>query len=119
LISCGAPAPEPFIALCATDITQWRDRETKERAEQMPRSLLGWIIVGLIAGWLAGKVTRGAGFGIFADIFLGLIGAVLGGWIFGQLGIHAWGFLGSLAAATVGAVVLVAIAGLFGGNSRR
>lgn len=78
--------------------------------------LLGWIIIGLIAGWLAGVVGRGRGFGCLADIILGLIGAVVGGWIFLKLGIHAGGTLGSLAAAFVGAVVLVAIARLFAGH---
>lgn len=77
---------------------------------------LGWIFVGLVAGWLTGKVTRGSGFGLFANIFLGLVGAVIGGWIFSQLGIAAYGFIGSLAAATVGAVVLVSVARLFAGG---
>lgn len=72
-------------------------------------SLLGWIVIGIIAGWLTGKLMRGAGYGILMDLILGLIGAVIGGWIFGQLGILSYGFLGSLAAATVGAVILVAI----------
>ena len=76
-------------------------------------SLLGWIVIGIIAGWLTGKLMRGAGYGILMDLILGLIGAVIGGWIFGLLGISSYGFLGSLAAATVGAIVLVAIARLF------
>lgn len=80
--------------------------------------LLGWIIIGMIAGWLAGVVGRGRGFGCLADIILGLIGAVVGGWIFSKLGIRVGGMpvLGSLAAAFVGAVVLVAIARLFAGH---
>lgn len=79
-------------------------------------SLLGWLFVGLVAGWLTGKVTRGSGFGLFANMFLGLVGAVIGGWVFEQLGIRAGGFIGSLAAATVGAVLLVTVARLFGSN---
>ena len=75
-----------------------------------------WIFVGLIAGWLTGKLTRGKGFGLLANLFLGLVGAVIGGWIFAMLGITAYGFIGSLAAATVGAVVLVSLAQLFVGN---
>jgi|SRR5579871_1662584 uncharacterized membrane protein YeaQ/YmgE (transglycosylase-associated protein family) len=82
-----------------------------------PQSLFGWLLLGLIAGWLAGKLVRGAGFGCIGDIVLGLIGSVLGGWIFTKLGIfHSNTFLWSLAAATVGAVVLVAIAHLFFGS---
>jgi uncharacterized membrane protein YeaQ/YmgE (transglycosylase-associated protein family) len=84
-----------------------------------PNSLFGWLILGLIAGWLAGKLSRGAGFGCIGDIVLGLIGSVVGGWIFTKLGIvHANTFLYSLAAATVGAVLLVAIAHLFFGRER-
>jgi uncharacterized membrane protein YeaQ/YmgE (transglycosylase-associated protein family) len=75
-----------------------------------------WIVVGLLAGWIAGTITRGRGFGCVVNILLGLIGAVLGGWIFTRLGVVALGFLGSLAAATVGAVLLVAIARLFAGG---
>src|ERR1700724_1251958 len=80
------------------------------------RGLIGWIIIGLLAGWIAGHLTRGRGFGCVVDVILGLIGAVLGGWIFTRLGILALGFFGSLAAATVGAVLLVAMARLFAGG---
>src|SRR4030095_12229165 len=69
---------------------------------------LAWIVVGLIAGWLAGQVMRGGGYGVLVDIILGLLGGVLGGWIFGQLGIWpGGGMLGSIIVAFVGAVVLV------------
>ena len=78
----------------------------------MEHSLLGWIFIGIVAGWLAGVVTHGGGFGVIADLFLGLIGAVLGGWIFSKLGIASVGWVGSLAAATVGAVTLVGAARL-------
>jgi uncharacterized membrane protein YeaQ/YmgE (transglycosylase-associated protein family) len=79
--------------------------------------LLWWIFVGLIAGWLAGKLARGRGFGCIGDVVLGLIGSVIGGWIFTKLGIfHANTFLFSIAAATVGAVILVSIAHLFFGG---
>ncbi|MGP8155849.1 MAG: GlsB/YeaQ/YmgE family stress response membrane protein [Candidatus Acidiferrales bacterium] len=77
---------------------------------------IAWIIIGLLAGWIAGTVTRGRGFGCLVDVALGLIGAVIGGWIFTRLGITTFGFIGSLAAATVGAVLLVAIARLFAGG---
>jgi uncharacterized membrane protein YeaQ/YmgE (transglycosylase-associated protein family) len=81
------------------------------------RGLLGWLVIGLLAGWLAGKLARGRGFGCLGDIVLGLIGSVIGGWIFTQLGIvHHDTFLYSLAAATVGAVILVSIAHLFFGG---
>jgi uncharacterized membrane protein YeaQ/YmgE (transglycosylase-associated protein family) len=82
----------------------------------LSQSVIAWLFIGLIAGWLAGKVSRGRGFGCIADIFIGLIGAFLGGWIFTKLGILGGGFLYSVAAATIGAVLLVAIARLFGGG---
>jgi uncharacterized membrane protein YeaQ/YmgE (transglycosylase-associated protein family) len=77
---------------------------------------MGWLLVGLIAGWLAGKVSRGRGFGCVANVILGLVGAVLGGWIFTRLGIFGGGILYSIAAATLGAVLLVTIARLFAGG---
>lgn len=79
----------------------------------MRYSLGGWLVIGLIAGWLAGKIARGRGFGCITDIVLGLIGSVVGGWLFLKLGILGGGFIYSLAAATVGAVILVAIVHLF------
>ena len=82
----------------------------------VPRSVIGWIIVGLIAGWLAGTISRGRGFGCIANIILGLVGAFLGGWIFERLGIFGGGLIYSIAAATVGAVILVAVARLFSGG---
>ena len=83
------------------------------------RGLIGWLVIGLLAGWLAGKMARGRGFGCIGDILIGLIGSVIGGWIFTQIGIvHANTFLYSLAAATIGAVLLVSVAHLFfGGRS--
>ncbi len=80
--------------------------------------IIWWILIGLIAGWLAGTIARGRGFGCITDVILGLVGAVIGGWIFTRLGIATFGFLGSLAAATVGAVLLVAVARLFAGGGR-
>ena len=79
----------------------------------MNDGIIWWIIMGLVAGWLSGKITRGHGFGLLADLFLGLIGGVIGGYVFTLLGIHAFGLIGSLAAATVGATILVALARLF------
>jgi uncharacterized membrane protein YeaQ/YmgE (transglycosylase-associated protein family) len=69
------------------------------------------IVVGLIAGWLAGQVMRGSGYGILIDIVLGLVGGIVGGWLFGALGVFpGGGVIGSILVAFVGAVILVAIA---------
>jgi uncharacterized membrane protein YeaQ/YmgE (transglycosylase-associated protein family) len=71
---------------------------------------IAWIVVGLIAGWLAGKVMRGGGYGVVVDIILGLLGGVVGGWIFNMLGIWpGGGMIGSIIVAFIGAVILVAI----------
>lgn len=83
----------------------------------IPQSVIAWIFIGLIAGWLAGKVSRGHGFGCIANILIGLVGAVLGGWIFMKLGILGGGMIYSIAAATLGAVILVTIARLFSGGA--
>jgi len=70
--------------------------------------ILSWIIVGLVAGWLAGVVMKGGGYGLVVDIVLGVLGAIVGGWLFGALGIYpGGGLLGSIIVAFVGAVVLV------------
>lgn len=78
-----------------------------------PHGFFAWIIIGLIAGWLAGKIARGRGFGCITDIVLGIVGSFIGGWVFVKLGIFGGGFWYSLAAATLGAVILVSIAHLF------
>jgi uncharacterized membrane protein YeaQ/YmgE (transglycosylase-associated protein family) len=68
------------------------------------------IIVGLIAGWLAGQVMRGGGYGVLIDILLGLLGGIVGGWLFGALGVWpGGGILGSIIVSFIGAVILVAI----------
>lgn len=70
--------------------------------------LLAWLVVGLIAGWLAGLVMKGGGYGVLVDILLGILGGFLGGWIFGKLGIWSGsGMIGSTIVAFVGAVILV------------
>jgi len=73
------------------------------------------LLVGLIAGWLAGKLMHGRGYGLLADIVLGLVGAVIGQWLFGVLGVPVYGGISFLAMATIGAVVLVGAAHLIRG----
>ena len=73
-------------------------------------SLLWFLIVGLVAGWLAGMLVKGGGFGLIGDLVVGVIGAVLGGWLFSTLGASTGGGLvGSIIVATIGAVVLLLI----------
>jgi uncharacterized membrane protein YeaQ/YmgE (transglycosylase-associated protein family) len=70
-------------------------------------AFIWFALTGLIAGWLAGLVMKGGGYGIEGDLVVGVLGAVLGGFLFGALGISAGGFAGSIVVAAVGAVVLI------------
>ena len=73
--------------------------------------LLYSIIVGGIAGWLAGVVMKGGGYGVLVDIVLGILGSILGGWLFGVLGIWpGQGIVAAIIVSFVGAVILIAIA---------
>ncbi len=72
-------------------------------------SLVIFLAIGAVAGWLAGTITKGGGFGLVGDIIIGIIGAVIGGWLFGMMGITAGGLIGAIITATVGAVVLLFI----------
>ncbi len=79
-------------------------------------SILAWIIVGLIAGWLAGLVMRGGGYGVLGDIILGIVGALIGGFLAGALfGVNANSGINltSIFWAFIGAVILVAISRAF------
>ncbi|HXP70064.1 MAG TPA: GlsB/YeaQ/YmgE family stress response membrane protein [Candidatus Dormibacteraeota bacterium] len=71
--------------------------------------LLWTIIIGILAGFLAGKIVKGHGMGTLMDLLIGIVGSVLGGWIFTLLGLAAYGLIGQLVMATVGAVVLLLI----------
>jgi len=76
--------------------------------------LLYTLIVGAIAGWLAGQIMKGSGYGLLVNIILGIVGAFVGSWLFGVLGISvASGLVGSLITAVIGAVVILFIASLF------
>jgi uncharacterized membrane protein YeaQ/YmgE (transglycosylase-associated protein family) len=70
-------------------------------------NLIWFLVIGLAAGFLAGKMMRGKGYGLLGDLVLGVVGAFLGGWLFGLLHISAGGLIGLLVTAFVGAVVLI------------
>ncbi len=74
-----------------------------------PEGLIAWIVIGLIAGWLAGRVMNGSGYGILGDIVIGIIGAVIGGALFGYLVTTDYGLLGSIVVAFIGACILIAV----------
>jgi uncharacterized membrane protein YeaQ/YmgE (transglycosylase-associated protein family) len=72
--------------------------------------LLIILFVGLIAGWLAGQIVRGTGYGLVADICLGIVGALIGSWLFPSLGLHlGGGIIASIISATIGAVLLLVV----------
>jgi uncharacterized membrane protein YeaQ/YmgE (transglycosylase-associated protein family) len=71
-----------------------------------------FLVIGIIAGFLAGKLMRGGGFGLVGNLLVGVVGAILGGWLFGQLGISAEWPGASLVTALVGAVLLLLLVGL-------
>jgi len=71
-------------------------------------TLLIWAVVGAVAGWLAGMIVRGAGFGLIGDIAIGIVGAFIGGWLLPNLGVHLGaGLVPVIASAAIGAVVLL------------
>jgi uncharacterized membrane protein YeaQ/YmgE (transglycosylase-associated protein family) len=69
--------------------------------------LLWVVLIGILAGWLAGQITKGSGFGLFGDLVVGVLGSLLGSLIFGLLGLGAYSLLGRLVVAVVGAIVLL------------
>ncbi len=71
------------------------------------QSLILFLIIGLAAGWLASKLLRGGSLGLMGDLVVGMVGAILGGWLFNLLGISLGGIIGSLVTALVGALVLI------------
>lgn len=81
-------------------------------------SLLVILLVGLVAGWLAGKIVRGSGFGLIGDLIVGIIGAFIGDWLLPRFGVHLGpGIIGAIFDATVGAIVLLLVVRLVRGGS--
>jgi uncharacterized membrane protein YeaQ/YmgE (transglycosylase-associated protein family) len=81
-------------------------------------SLLVILLVGVIAGWLAGQIVRGTGFGIVGDLLVGILGAFIGGWLLPRVGIHVGaGLVAAIFNATIGAIVLLLVVGLVRGGS--
>ena len=72
-----------------------------------------WVLlIGLVAGWLAGLIMEGRGFGVLGDIIVGVMGAVVGSWLFSRLGFAAYGTIGAIVTALVGAIVLLGLISL-------
>ena len=80
-------------------------------------SLLVIILVGIVAGWLAGRVVRGAGFGIIGDLLVGIVGAFIGNWLLPKIGLHlGTGLVSAFVNATLGAIALLLVVRLLGGG---
>ncbi|MGO4685893.1 GlsB/YeaQ/YmgE family stress response membrane protein [Hyphomicrobium sp. 2TAF46] len=78
-----------------------------------PQALIVWLIIGAVAGWLAGLIMSGGGFGLVGDIIVGIIGAFIAGWLFPFLGVHlGGGIVGEVIAAAIGAIILLFVARL-------
>src|SRR6266487_4245647 len=82
-------------------------------------AIIWWLVVGLIAGFLASVVMRGGGYGVIGDIIVGLVGALIGGFLASLLGLGAGGFIGTVIVAFIGAVILIAILRAVSGGRRR
>jgi uncharacterized membrane protein YeaQ/YmgE (transglycosylase-associated protein family) len=93
-----------------TDPLSWGSRgNASERAKAMT-GLIIWLIIGAIAGWLAGVIVKGAGFGLLGNIVLGIIGAIVAGWLFPRLGIVIGsGFIADVISAAIGAIIVLVI----------
>ena len=73
-------------------------------------NILYYVLIGIVAGWLAGQIMKGSGFGLLGNLVVGIIGAVIGGVLLDLLGFASSGLIGSLITATIGAIVLLWIA---------
>lgn len=76
------------------------------------QSLIGFLVIGLLAGWIAGQLMRGGSFGLVGNLVVGVIGAVIGGLVFNLVGVTTGGFVGSLITAVLGAAMLLYLVGL-------
>jgi uncharacterized membrane protein YeaQ/YmgE (transglycosylase-associated protein family) len=75
-----------------------------------PQTIIIWLIVGAVAGWLAGQVVKGGGFGLVGDIVVGIIGAVVGGWLLPRLGIYiGGGIIAAIINAAIGAIIVLLV----------
>lgn len=76
-------------------------------------NFIWYILIGIVAGYFAGKIMRGGGFGIVVNLIVGIIGGLLGGWVFGLFGVTTTSIIGSLITSTIGAILLLWIVSLF------
>jgi len=85
---------------------------TREKSMLAPESILSWILIGAVAGWLAGRLIKGYGFGLIGNIVIGILGAGVAGLLAPRLGLHTESFGGNVVASLLGALVLLLLIGL-------
>jgi uncharacterized membrane protein YeaQ/YmgE (transglycosylase-associated protein family) len=118
---CAGEAPPLFHRLAKFCLGDARVKMVLGGINMSGESILVILLVGLVAGWLAGQLVRGSGFGLVGDIIIGIIGAFIGDWLLPQLGLHfSAGILGAIIDATIGAILLLLVLRLIrGGRGRR
>src|ERR1700736_5378238 len=105
------------MAVCRTSAGSEEARCRGGPMNMSGESLLVILLVGLIAGWLAGQIVQGTGFGIVGDLIVGILGAFIGSWFFPRVGIHlGTGMVSAIVNATLGAIVLLLVVRLFRGG---
>jgi uncharacterized membrane protein YeaQ/YmgE (transglycosylase-associated protein family) len=105
----GSPCRDRDNALVAWHCRTATESSNAEETAMTVSGLIIFLVIGAIAGWLAGQIMKGGGFGLLGDIVVGVIGSVIGGWLFSLLGIAVGGLIGSIIAALVGAIILIAV----------
>jgi uncharacterized membrane protein YeaQ/YmgE (transglycosylase-associated protein family) len=94
-------------------VERWPETSSRNKTKgesPMVQAIIVWLIIGAVAGWLAGKIVEGTGFGLIVDIIVGIVGALIGGWLAGMLGIDiGGGLISSIIVAVVGAVILLLV----------
>jgi uncharacterized membrane protein YeaQ/YmgE (transglycosylase-associated protein family) len=108
-----------FRCLICGDAVEIKKSHSKETVMHMSNeSILVILVVGLIAGWLAGKIVEGSGLGVIGDLVIGVLGAFIGGWLLPELGINLGaGIISAIITALIGAIVLLVIIKLIRGGS--
>src|SRR5215469_8439334 len=109
--SCSNEMPDHVLFVCGRgDSNRRQDLSNSEIARRKDMFILWWIVVGLIAGWITGKIMKGSGYGAIMDIVIGIIGAIIGGFIMRAVGFAGeGGMIYTIIVAVIGAVILTLI----------
>jgi uncharacterized membrane protein YeaQ/YmgE (transglycosylase-associated protein family) len=111
-IDYAAPHHASVLQLLHNPTVACRDFRKREASVDLT-AIIVWLVVGAVAGWLAGQIVKGHGFGLVGNIVVGIVGAFIAGWLLPTLGLGIPGILGSIIYAAIGAVILLFVIGLF------